>query len=337
MHVLVTGGAGYIGSHAVVALLQTGHAVTVIDNLSNGANTALVRAGQLAGATPVFYEGDIRDRPLLDEIFAQNSIDAVMHFAGVKAVGESVEDPLKYFDNNVTGSITLLQAMIAAGINKIIFSSSATVYGDQHPMPLDESLPTGEPANPYGRSKLMVEQALTDLAASNPDLAVGVLRYFNPVGAHESGEIGEAPQGWPNNLVPFVSQVAIGQRESLAVFGNNYPTPDGTGVRDYIHVLDLVDGHLAALEALSARPGFNIWNLGTGQGHSVLEIVKAFEVVSARPVPYHIAPRRSGDAAECWADCSKAADELGWHAQRTLQTMLIDTWRWQEQNPRGYR
>ena len=227
-------------------------------------------------------------------------------------------------------------ALLSAERKALGLSSSATVYGDKHPMPLHEGLSTGEPANPYGRSKLMVEQALADVAAATPSLSVGVLRYFNPVGAHESGQIGEAPQGWPNNLVPFVSQVAIGQRDSLAVFGNDYPTPDGTGVRDYIHVLDLVEGHLAALEALNNRPGFNVWNLGTGKGYSVLEVVRAFEAASERDVAYHIAPRRRGDAAECWADCTKAAEELDWQARRTLQTMLADTWRWQEKNPFGY-
>tara|TARA_B100002052_G_C15885715_1_gene601414 strand:- start:2583 stop:3608 length:1026 start_codon:yes stop_codon:yes gene_type:complete len=337
MKVLVTGGAGYIGSHAVVALLEAGHEVVVLDDLSNGNKLAVERAANLADASiPPFIEGDIRDRALLDEIFASHRIDAVMHFAGVKAVGESVEQPLKYFDINVGGSVTLLQAMYAADVSRIIFSSSATVYGDKHPMPLHEGLPTGEPANPYGRSKLMVEHALADVAIAQPAMSVGILRYFNPVGAHASGLIGEAPQGWPNNLVPFVSQVAIGQRESLAVFGNDYPTPDGTGVRDYIHVLDLVEGHLAALEALNTEPGLNIWNLGTGNGHSVLDVVHAFERVSERRVPYHVAPRRSGDAAQCWANSYKAFSDLGWRATRGLDEMLADTWRWQVRNPNGY-
>ena len=337
MKVLVTGGAGYIGSHAIVALLEAGHEVVILDDLSNGNKLAVERAASLAYAPiPLFVEGDIRDRALLDKIFASHRIDAVMHFAGVKAVGESVEQPLKYFDINVGGSVTLLQAMYAANVTRIIFSSSATVYGDKHPMPLHEGLPTGEPANPYGRSKLMVEHALADVAIAQPEMSIGILRYFNPVGAHASGQIGEAPQGWPNNLVPFVSQVAIGQRESLAIFGNDYPTPDGTGVRDYIHVLDLVEGHLAALEALNTEPGLNIWNLGTGNGHSVLDVVHAFERVSERRVPYHVAPRRSGDAAQCWANSDKAFNDLGWRATRGLDEMLADTWRWQARNPNGY-
>jgi len=336
MKILVTGGAGYIGSHAIVALLEAGHEVVVLDNLANGSPEAVTRAAALGGGNVPFIEGDVRDRVLLDELFAEHACDAVMHFAGLKAVGESVEQPLAYFENNVGGTLTLCQAMAAAGVYRLVFSSSATVYGEGHPLPWHEALPTGTPSNPYGRSKLMVEQVLADLATSNPRWHIGVLRYFNPVGAHESGRIGESPLGTPNNLVPYLAQVASGRRESLAVFGNDYPTPDGTGVRDYLHVVDLVGGHLAAMEALKKRSGMNVWNLGTGRGYSVLEMVRAFEQASGRPVPYHLAPRRGGDVARCWADPTKAREELGWQTQRDLDAMMADVWRWQQANPQGY-
>lgn len=334
--VLVTGGAGYIGSHTVLALLEAGHEVVVLDNLCNASRESLRRVERLTGRPPVFVQGDIRDRALLDRLFSEHTIDAVIHFAGLKAVGESVQQPLAYYENNVAGTLTLCQAMRAAGVTRLVFSSSATVYGDGHPMPLHEGLPTGHPTNPYGRSKLMVEELLRDLAASDPRWSIGLLRYFNPVGAHPSGEIGEDPRGIPNNLLPYVAQVAVGRRERLAVYGDDYATPDGTGVRDYIHVMDLAAGHLCALDALKNREGVHTWNLGTGRGHSVLEVVEAFERASGRAVAYRIEPRRAGDVAACWADASLAERELGWRAERGLEEMMADTWRWQRQNPQGY-
>jgi len=334
--VLVTGGAGYIGSHTTLALLQAGHDVVVLDNLSNSSPESLNRVGKICGRLPTFVQGDIRDRELLDRLFYENNFDAVLHFAGLKAVGESVEQPLKYYENNVAGSVTLCQAMAQAGVFTFVFSSSATVYGEPDTMPIREDFPTGIPTNPYGRSKLMVEEALKDLAKSDPRWRVALLRYFNPVGAHESGLIGEDPKGIPNNLLPYISQVVIGKRESLAVFGDDYPTVDGTGVRDYIHVVDLARGHLLAVEALDKRGGINVWNLGTGKGYSVLQMVTAFEKASGRKVPYSIAPRRAGDIAECWADPTKARDELGWQAHYGLEQMMADSWRWQSQNPDGY-
>ncbi|ERS87954.1 UDP-glucose 4-epimerase GalE [Halomonas sp. PBN3] len=336
MKVLVTGGAGYIGSHAVVVLLEAGHQVVVLDNLANGSAEAVARAAELGGGAVPLIEGDIRDRPLLDRVFSEHTCDAVMHFAGLKAVGESVEQPLRYFENNVAGTLTLCQAMAQTGVTRLVFSSSATVYGDEHPLPWHEGLPTGTPSNPYGRSKLMVEQVLADLAAADERWQIGILRYFNPVGAHESGRLGESPRGIPNNLVPYIAQVATGRRESLAVYGNDYPTPDGTGVRDYLHVMDLVEGHLAALQALGRRQGVNVWNLGTGRGYSVLEMVRAFEQACGSKVAYHFAPRREGDVASCWADPSKAREELGWQTRRHLAAMMADTWRWQQANPEGY-
>ncbi|MDN6315773.1 MAG: UDP-glucose 4-epimerase GalE, partial [Halomonas sp.] len=295
MQVLVTGGAGYIGSHMTLVLLQAGHDVVVLDNLANASEESLRRVTELAGKAPVFIEGDIRDRRCLDALFAEHAISDVLHFAGLKAVGESVAEPLRYYENNVAGTLTLCQAMAAAGVFRLVFSSSATVYGDGHPMPIHEQLPTGRPTNPYGTSKLMVENVLQDLARADKRWSIALLRYFNPVGAHASGRIGEDPNGKPNNLVPFIAQVAVGRRDALSVFGNDYPTPDGTGVRDYIHVMDLVDGHLAAMQVLAARWGVNTWNLGTGRGYSVLEMVKAFEKASGQPVAYRIEPRREGD------------------------------------------
>ncbi|XKE47249.1 UDP-glucose 4-epimerase GalE [Halomonas organivorans] len=337
MTILVTGGAGYIGSHMALSLLEHGHEVVVLDNFANASPESLRRVETLTGRRVTLVEGDIRDRPLLDELFATHAVTDVLHFAGLKAVGQSVEQPLRYFDNNVGGTLTLCQAMEAAGVRRLVFSSSATVYGDAASMPIHEGLPTGTPTNPYGRSKLMVEELLRDLARADDRWSIALLRYFNPVGAHESGLIGEDPHDLPNNLVPFIAQVAVGRREALSVFGNDYPTPDGTGVRDYIHVMDLVEGHLAAMQAIERAPGVGIWNLGTGRGYSVLEMVRAFEAASGREVPYHIAPRRDGDIAECWADPRKARLELDWHARRDLDAMMADTWRWQSRNPRGYR
>ncbi|MEB2328613.1 MAG: UDP-glucose 4-epimerase GalE [Pseudomonas sp.] len=336
MKILVTGGAGYIGSHTTLALLEAGYEVVVLDNLCNSSAESLHRVERICGKAPIFVQGDIRDRALLDEIFANYRIEAVLHFAGLKAVGESVREPLSYYENNVAGSITLCQAMAAAGVFRLVFSSSATVYGEPAQMPISEDCPTGIPTNPYGRSKLMVEDVLRDLAVADSRWSIALLRYFNPVGAHESGLIGEDPNGIPNNLLPYVAQVAIGKLKELAVFGNDYPTVDGTGVRDYIHVVDLADGHLKALQRISSQPGLNVWNLGTGKGYSVLEMVQAFEQVSGRPVPYRIANRRSGDIAECWANPHKAEHELGWKAGRDLQMMMEDAWRWQSLNPQGY-
>lgn len=335
--VLVTGGAGYIGSHTTLALLQAGFDVVVLDNLCNASAESLRRVAQLAGRAPVFVQGDIRDRALLDQLLAQHSVQAVLHFAGLKAVGESGAQPLAYYSNNVGGTVTLCQAMAAAGVFMLVFSSSATVYGDPATVPISEDQSVGHTTNPYGRSKFMVEQVLGDMAASDPRWRLALLRYFNPVGAHDSGQIGEDPNGIPNNLLPFVAQVAVGQRPELVVFGHDYPTVDGTGVRDYIHVVDLAEGHLAALKAISTRPGVNVWNLGTGQGYSVLQVVRAFEAASGRPVPYRLAPRRSGDIAICYADPAKASTELGWIARRDLHTMMLDAWRWQSKNPDGYR
>ena len=335
--VLVTGGAGYIGSHTVLALLQSGIEVLVLDNLCNSSRESLLRVARISIHSPVFVHGDVRDGNLLSRLFADNSIYAVFHFAGLKAVGESVSQPLRYYENNVHGSQVLLQACADAGVFNVVFSSSATVYGEPAQMPISEASPTGQTTNPYGRSKLMVEDMLRDLAASDPRWRIAILRYFNPVGAHESGLIGEDPNGIPNNLLPYIAQAAVGKLPKLAVFGNDYPTPDGTGVRDYIHVMDLAEGHLRALEALQTRFGAHVWNLGTGQGYSVLEMVRAFEAASGRPVPYRIAPRRPGDIATCFADPAKAERELGWKAKRGLDEMMRDAWRWQSMNPDGYR
>ena len=334
--ILVAGGAGYIGSHTTLALLEAGYEVVVLDNLCNSSLESLRRAERICGKAAVFAQGDIRDRALLDELFAAHKIGAVLHFAGLKAVGESVQKPLDYYDNNVAGSLTLCQAMAQAGVFCLVFSSSATVYGEPTQMPISESLPTGEPTNPYGRSKLMVEHLLRDLAASDPRWSIALLRYFNPVGAHPSGLIGEDPNGIPNNLLPYISQVAVGKLQQLSVFGDDYPTPDGTGVRDYIHVVDLADGHVKALQAIASSSGTHVWNLGTGIGYSVLEMIEAFTAASGRAVPYQVEPRRPGDIAECWSDASKAERELGWKATRTLAEMMTDAWRWQLNNPNGY-
>jgi len=334
--ILVTGGAGYIGTHACLALLQAGYTVVVLDNLCNASSEAVARVEQISGSDVPLIEGDIRDPETLDRLFSTHAIDAVMHFAGLKAVGESVEKPLEYYDNNVNGTLVLLAAMQRAGVSRFIFSSSATVYGDPISVPITEDFPTSA-TNPYGRSKLMVEEILADWGDANPEWSIGRLRYFNPVGAHDSGRIGEDPQGWPNNLMPFVAQVAVGRREQLSVFGGDYPTPDGTGVRDYIHVVDLAEGHVAALAYVLEHPGVMTVNLGTGKGSSVLDMVRAFEKASGRDIPYQIVERRAGDIAECWADPAMAEALLGWRAMRTLEQMCADTWRWQERNPDGYR
>ncbi|WP_419711124.1 UDP-glucose 4-epimerase GalE [Pseudomonas sp. NFX224] len=337
MKILVTGGTGYIGSHTTLALLEAGFEVVVLDNFSNSSDAALHAVEAICGKTALMIHGDVCDRALLDRIFQEHAIDAVLHFAGLKAVGESTRKPLEYYQVNVSGSITLCQAMAAAGVFRLVFSSSATVYGAPEQMPIREDFPTGTPTNPYGQSKLIIENVLQDLCAAEPRWSIALLRYFNPIGAHPSGLMGEDPRGIPNNLVPYISQVAVGSLQELSIFGDDYPTVDGTGVRDYIHVVDLADGHLKALQAISGRTGINTWNLGTGDGYSVLQVLRAFEQASGRPVPYRVMPRRSGDIAECWADSSKAAQELGWKATRDLQQMMIDTWRWQSSHPAGYQ
>ncbi|THF63879.1 UDP-glucose 4-epimerase GalE [Pseudothauera nasutitermitis] len=335
--VLVTGGAGYIGSHTCLAALQAGHRIIVVDNLSNASAESLRRVEQLSGrGIQAFHQVDVRDREALEAVFRTHQIEVVIHFAGLKAVGESVQRPLAYYDNNVCGTRVLLEVMAAHEVRRIVFSSSATVYGDPARVPLAEDA-TLAPANPYGRSKWMVEQMLADLAASDPRWHAVALRYFNPVGAHESGRIGEDPVGVPNNLMPYVAQVAVGRLAELRVFGNDYPTPDGTGVRDYIHVVDLAAGHLHALERIGELPGATAINLGTGQGYSVLEVVRAFERASGRPVPYRVVERRPGDVAQCWADPLRAQRLLGWCAQRGLEDICADAWRWQAANPDGYR
>jgi UDP-glucose 4-epimerase len=331
--ILVTGGAGYIGSHTCVELLNFGHEIIVLDNLCNSHETALRRIETLTGKKLRFIHGDIRDPAALAQVFSF-PIKAVMHFAGLKAVGESVADPLRYYDNNVYGTLSLLQAMQQHGCKKFIFSSTATVYGIPDSVPVQEHFPLN-PMQPYGRSKLMVEDMLRDLEQSDPDWRIAILRYFNPVGAHESGLIGEDPNGIPNNLMPFISQVAIGKLPKLNVFGDDYPTPDGTGIRDYIHVVDLAKGHIKALEALNN--GSLTVNLGTGKGYSVLDMVTAFINSTGQDVPYQVSPRRAGDIAEYWASPEQATQRLGWSASRSLEDMCRDTWRWQQQNPNGYR
>lgn len=336
MKVLVTGGTGYIGSHTCIQMIEAGITPIVLDNLYNSKKQVLERIKEVTGKSVTFYQGDIRDSHILQTVFSEHDIDAVVHFAGLKAVGESVEKPLTYYDNNVSGTLNLIAEMEKAEVRSFIFSSSATVYGDPASVPILESFPTSA-TNPYGRSKLMVEECLRDFQSANPNWSITLLRYFNPVGAHESGRLGEDPQGIPNNLLPFVAQVAVGRREKLGVFGDDYPTPDGTGVRDYIHVVDLADGHVAALEKLGRESGLHVFNLGTGQGNSVLEMVAAFEKASGKPIPYQIMPRRTGDIAECWADPSYAEQALGWKAKRSLQDMVEDTWHWQSKNPNGYQ
>ena len=334
--IFVTGGAGYIGSHTCLELLQAGHDVTVYDNFCNSQPESLARVQRITGRSLRLIEGDIRDRAALDSALRGSGASAVVHFAGLKAVGESVEQPLAYYDNNVLGTLRLLEAMRACDVRQLVFSSSATVYGDPQRLPLTEDHPLSA-TNPYGRTKLVIEDMLRDLHRSDATWRIAILRYFNPVGAHASGLIGEDPQGVPNNLLPFVAQVAVGQREQVNVWGNDYDTPDGTGVRDYIHVVDLALGHLKALERLQAHAECRAVNLGTGTGYSVLEMIAAFAQACGRPVPYRIAPRRAGDIAACYADPAEAAEWLGWRATRDLQAMVADAWRWQSRNPTGYR
>ena len=333
--ILVTGGAGYIGSHTVLELLSQGDDVIVVDNLSNSSQESLRRVEALTGKAPVFYEIDLLDQTALATPFQNHHIDAVIHFAGLKAVGESVEIPLKYYQNNLSGTLNLLGEMKTYGVKRLVFSSSATVYGDPSSVPITEDFPVSA-TNPYGRSKLIIEEMLADLALSDAEWDISILRYFNPVGAHSSGQIGEDPNGIPNNLMPYISQVAVGKLEKLSVYGNDYETRDGTGVRDYIHVVDLAQGHLKALDHLMTQPGLVTVNLGTGQGYSVLEMVKAFESASGQTVAYEIVHRRAGDIAACYADTQKAFEVLGWKAAKGLKEMCDDAWRWQSKNPQGY-
>jgi UDP-glucose 4-epimerase len=336
MKVLVTGGMGYIGSHTCVQMLQAGIEPIIVDNLCNSKLAVLDRIEALTKVRPLFYQGDVRDQAFLDKVFSEHSIQSVIHFAGLKAVGESVAMPLEYYDNNVNGSLVLARAMRSAGVKSIVFSSSATVYGDPTSVPITEDSPVGATTNPYGRSKYMVECCFSDFYDSQPDWSITLLRYFNPVGAHPSGTMGEDPQGMPNNLMPFIAQVAVGRREKLSVFGDDYPTPDGTGVRDYIHVMDVADGHIAALNTVGQQSGLHIYNLGTGKGSSVIEMLNAFSKASGREIAYEVCPRRPGDIAECWASTSKAEQDLNWKASRNVMEMTEDTWNWQSKNPQGY-
>ena len=336
MKVLVTGGAGYIGSHTCVELIEAGHEPIVIDNLCNSNMESLRRVQQITGKEVPFYKGDVRDEYLLYSIFTNHKIDCVIHFAGLKAVGESVTKPLEYYDNNLFSTMTLCRVMNRCNVKKLVFSSSATVYSGDNEMPLRETSKTGNCTNPYGWTKYMGEQILRDIAAADPEWSVVLLRYFNPVGAHASGLIGEHPNGVPNNLMPYISQTAIGKRHHLNVFGNDYPTHDGTGVRDYIHVVDLAKGHVAAISLLMASSGESVFNLGTGTGYSVLDMVRAFETANGIPVPYEIAPRRPGDLATCYADPAKSKTVLGWEATKNQVDMCRDTWNWQSKNPNGF-
>nr|WP_218954155.1 UDP-glucose 4-epimerase GalE [Acinetobacter sp. YH12103] len=334
---MVTGGAGYIGSHTCLELLNAGHEVVVLDNLSNSSEESLQRVQSLTGKSLQFVQGDILNSELLDQIFTQHQVDAVIHFAGLKAVGESQQIPLTYFANNISGSISLVQAMQRAGVFRLVFSSSATVYDEANISPLNEDMPTGMPSNNYGYTKLIVEQLLQKLSAADERWSIALLRYFNPVGAHKSGQIGEDPQGIPNNLMPYVTQVAVGRREKLSIFGDDYDTVDGTGVRDYIHVVDLANAHLCALTNRLQAQGCRAWNIGTGQGCSVLQIKNTFEQVNGVKIPFEIAPRREGDVATSFADNTRAVKELGWQPQYGLEDMLADSWNWQKQNPKGYK
>lgn len=336
MNILVTGGAGYIGSHTCVQLLNAGYGVVILDNLYNSSPKAVERIKQITGKEVAFYEGDMLDESLLDRIFSECSIGCVIHFAGLKAVGESVAKPLEYYKNNITGTITLLEAMREHGVKNMIFSSSATVYGDPAFVPITEQCPKGNPTNPYGQTKSMLEQILTDIHTADTEWNVILLRYFNPIGAHESGLIGEDPKGIPNNLLPYVAQVAIGKLEKVGVFGNDYDTPDGTGVRDYIHVVDLAEGHVKAIDKIKENCGVKIYNLGTGNGYSVLDVIKAFSKACGHEVPYEIKERRPGDIATCYSDASLAEKELGWKAKYNLDDMCASSWNWQTKNPDGY-
>ena len=336
MTILVTGGSGYIGSHTCVELLHAGYEVVVVDNLYNSSEKALERVKEITGKDLTFYKADILDRDAMNQIFEENKIDAVIHFAGLKAVGESVSKPIEYYHNNITGTLILTDVMRKHGCKNIIFSSSATVYGDPAMIPITEECPKGTPTNPYGWTKSMLEQVLTDIHTSDPEWNVILLRYFNPIGAHKSGKIGEDPKGIPNNLLPYVAQVAIGKLECLGVFGDDYNTPDGTGVRDYIHVVDLAIGHVKAIEKLKDKEGVSIYNLGTGNGYSVLDVVHAFEEACGHPIKYVIKPRRPGDIDMCYCNPEKARNELGWTAQYGIKEMCQDSWRWQSENPNGY-
>ncbi len=336
MAILVTGGAGFIGSHTCVELLEAGYDVVVVDNLYNSSRKSLDRVEQITGKKPVFYEADILDREALNRIFEKEQIDSVIHFAGLKAVGESVAKPIEYYYNNIAGTLVLCDVMRNHNVKNIVFSSSATVYGDPAFIPITEECPKGKITNPYGQTKGMLEQVLEDIHVSDPEWNVILLRYFNPIGAHKSGLIGEDPKGIPNNLVPYVAQVAIGKLETLGVFGDDYDTPDGTGVRDYIHVVDLAKGHVAAIKKLEEKKGVLIYNLGTGKGYSVLDVVHAFEKACGKEVPYTLKPRRPGDIATCYADPAKAKAELGWEARYGIEEMCADSWKWQSMNPKGY-
>lgn len=337
MNILVTGGAGYIGSHTVVSLLENGHEVTVIDNLMNSTEKSLERVREITGKDVVFHKVDLLDKDALTNVFDTNTFDAVIHFAGLKAVGESVAKPLWYYHNNITGTLNLLEVMQEKKVKKIIFSSSATVYGNPEHVPVTEDTPLQSPASPYGQTKAMIEQILRDTFVSDNEWKVALLRYFNPIGAHESGKIGEDPNGIPNNLFPFITQVAVGRRKELSVFGDNYPTPDGTCLRDYIHVVDLAEGHVKALDKLTSLTKVEAYNLGTGRPSSVLDVIHAFEKASGITIPYTVVDRRPGDVTSVYADPTKAQRELGWVAERDLEKMCIDGWKWQSQNPNGYR
>ena len=336
MSILVTGGAGYIGSHTVIELVNAGYDVVVVDNLCNSSKESMKRVEEITGKAVKFYEVDILDKEGLTKVFENESIDSVIHFAGLKAVGESVAKPWLYYNNNITGTLVLLEVMNAFNVKNIVFSSSATVYGSPAEIPITENCPKGEITNPYGQTKSMIEQILTDIYKADTEWNIILLRYFNPIGAHKSGRIGENPNGIPNNLMPYITQVAVGRLKCLGVFGNDYPTPDGTGVRDYIHVVDLASGHVKAIEKISTNPGLKVYNLGTGKGYSVLDIVKNFEKASGVKIPYEIKPRRAGDIAECYADASKAKEELGWEAKYGILEMCEDSWRWQSNNPDGF-
>lgn len=337
MAILVTGGAGYIGSHTCLELLKAGYEVVVVDNLCNSSEEAVKRVEKISGKPVKFYQADILDREALEKIFESETIDSVIHFAGLKAVGESVAKPLEYYYNNITGTLVLCDVMRKHGVKNIVFSSSATVYGDPAFVPITEECPKGTITNPYGQTKSMLEQILADFHVADPEWNVVLLRYFNPIGAHESGMIGEDPKGIPNNLVPYIAQVAVGKLPCLGVFGNDYPTHDGTGVRDYIHVVDLAVGHVKALKKIEEKAGVCIYNLGTGKGYSVLDVVKAYEKACGKEIKYEIKPRRPGDIATCYADATKAKEELGWVAERGIEEMCADSWRWQSMNPDGYR
>lgn len=337
MNVLLAGGAGYIGTHTCVELISAGHEVVIADNFSNSCPEAVSRVEEITGKRIPLYEVDVCDKTAVDKMFSENKIDAVIHFAGLKAVGESCEKPVQYYRNNIDSTLTLLEAMKKYGVNNFIFSSSATVYGTPKTVPLVETMPTGSPTNPYGWTKLMMEQILSDTARANPEMSIVILRYFNPIGAHESGRIGEDPNGIPNNLMPYITQVAAGRLKKLGVFGNDYPTHDGTGVRDYIHVVDLAKGHVKAIDYSAQHKGTEIFNLGTGTGYSVLDIVNAFSKVNNIEIPYEIKPRRAGDIAECYADATKAKEILDWTAEKNLEDMCRDSWNWQSKNINGYK